>query len=204
MPSWADAELRLPPPSPQIMVMATALPLFTVADLEALPDDGNRYELLNGVILVTPQAGLPHQVVATRLLGELTIFLKPEANVLVCGPGVLQVPPSIHLEPDILVGRWPVVPRWNAVDQHWLAGEVSGVSSRIYDRDYKRDAYLRLGVKEVWLVDLDLRRVLVSRLDGGKDVPYDSTVTWRSPGGRELPVDIPHLFRGLPVGYHGL
>ena len=48
------------------MAMAISVPLYTENDLEHFPDDGNRYELLDGVLLVTPQAALVHQVVANR------------------------------------------------------------------------------------------------------------------------------------------
>jgi len=57
------------------MVMAALLRQFTVEEVEAFPYDGNRYEVLHGVLLVTPQAGLPHQVVATRLTVILGAFL---------------------------------------------------------------------------------------------------------------------------------
>ena len=57
---------------------------------------------------------------------------------------------------------------------------------------------LGIGVKQVWLVDLDLRQILVSHPGGAQDIPHDSTLVWRSPEGRELNIDIPDLFRGLP------
>ncbi len=175
-----------------------ALRQFTVEELEAFPADGNRYELLYGVLLVTPQAGLPHQVVATRLALLLGAFIKDEPQVQICAPGAVEIRPSIHLEPDILIGNMPILPRWDAVQDHWLAVEVSGSGSRVYDRDYKRDGYLGIGVKEVWIVDLDLERVFVSRAGGETDVPHDRTVTWRTPGGREAEIDVKSLFRGVP------
>lgn len=182
------------------MAMPAALRPFTVEELEAIPYDGNRYELLHGVLLVTPQAGLPHQVVATRLALMLGSFLQEEPGVQLYIPGAIQIRPSIHLEPDILIGSLPRVLRWDAVQDHWLAVEVSGTGSRVYDRDYKRDGYLGIGVKEVWLVDLDLQRVFVSRPGGERDVPHDTSLIWRSPGGRELRIDVTALFRGLPKG----
>ena len=195
----SDAELRPSTPSLQIMAMP-ALRQFTIEDLEAIPEDGNRYELLHGVLLVTPQAGLPHQTVAMRLAVALGSFLRDEPGVEVWGPGAVQLRPSTHLEPDLLVGRMPASPHWDAVEDHWLAVEVSGKGSRIYDRDYKRDGYLALGVREVWLVDLDLQQVLVTRPDTEKDVPHALHLTWRSPAGRDLRIEIPALFRGLPRG----
>jgi Uma2 family endonuclease len=180
------------------MAMAALLRQFTVDDVDAFPDDGNRYEVLNGVLLVTPGAGLPHQTIAMELAGELRSFLKPEPGFQVWTPATIRIPPTVHLEPDILVARMPEIPDWKAVTERWLAVEVSGVGSRMYDREYKRDAYLQLGVKDVWLVDLDERRVFVSRPGGEKDVPHETALTWRSPGGRELLIDIPALFRTLP------
>jgi Uma2 family endonuclease len=180
--------------------MPAALRRFTVDEVEAFPHDGNRYEVLHGVLLVTPQAGLPHQRVAARLATALGSFVQAEPEVELWSPGVVRVRPSIHLEPDILIGRSPEVLEWEAVREHWLAVEVSGVGSRVHDREYKRDAYLDLGVKEVWLVDLDLQQIFVSRPGGPKDLPHDAALTWRSPGGRELRLDIPALFRGIPRG----
>ena len=180
------------------MAMPVALRQFTVEDLDAYPADGNRYELLNGLLLVTPGPGLPHQSVAQELAGELRGFLKVEAGIRVWSPATIRIPPLIHLEPDILVGTMPEVPDWESVAEHWLAVEVSGVGSRAYDRDYKRDAYLQLGAKEVWLVNLESRDILVSRPGGPTDQPHQDTVTWRSPAGRVLTIDIPALYRGLP------
>jgi Uma2 family endonuclease len=180
------------------MVMAAALRQFTVEDIDTFPDDGNRYEVLNGVLLVTPGPGLPHQTIAMELAGELRSFLESEAGLQVWTPATLRIPPLIHLEPDILVGTMPSVPDREAVREHWLAVEVSGVGSRAYDRDYKRDAYLQLGVKEVWLVNLESRDILVSRPGGPIDEPHQDAVTWRSPAGRVLTIDIPALYRGLP------
>jgi Uma2 family endonuclease len=180
------------------MVMATTLPRFTVDDLASFPDDGNRYELLNGLLLVTPQAGLPHQSVASVMTLALGRFLENLPGIRVWAPGVVQIQPDTHLEPDILVARMPEVPDWEAVHEHWLAVELSGIASRVYDRRYKRDAYLQVGVKEVWLVDLESRGILVSRPEGPTDEPHEDSVAWHAPDGRLLTIDIPALFRGLP------
>jgi Uma2 family endonuclease len=128
-------------------------------------------------------------------------FLDPEPGVQVWAPGVVRIRPDIQLEPDILVGRMPTSSTdWEAVSDHWLAVEVSGRASRVYDREYKRDGYLEVGVAEVWLVDLESRQVLVSQPGAARDAPHHDEVVWRSPGGRELRMDIQALFRGLPRG----
>ncbi len=182
------------------MVMPITLRRFTVDELDTFPDDGNRYEVLDGVLFVTPAPGLPHQIVATKLAAILRAFLEDEPGVFVAAPGVIQIRPGLRMEPDVLVGRLPATgARWENVPEHWLAVEVSGTPSRIYDRDYKRDGYLEVGVREVWLVDLDAERIYVSRPGGDKNLAHDVDLAWRSPGsGRELHVDVAALFRDVP------
>ncbi len=176
-----------------------ALRPFTVDDVDALPEDGNRYEVLHGVLLVTPSPGLPHQTVAAGIVAELQAVLRDEPWIKVWSPGVVVVRPDTQLEPDLLVGRFPTgEPRWENVEEHWLAVEVSGVGSRVYDREYKRDGYLEAGVAEVWLVDLGLKQIFVSRAGGSTDVLHDIELTWRSPGGREMKLDVAALFRMAP------
>ncbi|NOT08796.1 MAG: Uma2 family endonuclease [Gemmatimonadales bacterium] len=180
--------------------MPAVLRRFTVDELEGFPPDGNRHELLDGILIVTPQAGLPHQTVAARLVRALDSVLGDELGVQWWTPGAIQIRPQTHLEPDILVGRMPADGRWESVQDHWLAVEISGVGSRLFDREVKRDAYLELGVKEVWRVDLGFQCIFVSSPGGPADTRHDTTLTWYSPGGRQLIVDIPALFRGLPPG----
>ena len=85
------------------MAMPLRVPTFTVDDLESFPHDGNRYELLDGFLIVTPAPGFPHQLIATRLAGELMSYLKPSGKAVVVGPGAVELRPKTHLEPDVLV-----------------------------------------------------------------------------------------------------
>ena len=181
------------------MVMPITLRRYTVDELDAFPDDGNRYELLDGVLFVSPAPGLPHQIVATSLAAILRTFLGGEPGLFVTAPGVVQVRPGVQMEPDILVGTLPRTgTEWDNVPEQWLAVEVSGVGSRVYDREYKRDGYLEVGVREVWLVDLKTERIYVSQPGTAKDIPHAVDLVWQSPGGRELRIDVAALFRGVP------
>jgi Uma2 family endonuclease len=182
------------------MVMPVTLRRYTVDELDDFPADGNRYELLDGVLFVSPSPGLPHQIVATSLAAILRTFLESEPRVFVAAPGVVQVRPGVRMEPDILTGTLPPTgTSWDNVSERWLAVEVSGVGSRMFDREYKRDGYLEVGVREVWLVDLEAERIYVSRLGAAKDIPHDVDLVWQSPGGRELRIDVAALFRGIPT-----
>ncbi|HSB53978.1 MAG TPA: Uma2 family endonuclease [Gemmatimonadales bacterium] len=177
--------------------MPLALPRYTLRDLESFPDDGCRYELLDGVLLVTPAPAPLHQLVALRISTTLATYLGPRGPGRVFSPGSVELEPNLHLEPDVLVvpagalqpglreeTRWTDIRRW------WLAVEVSGKGSTPYDRDSKGPAYLALGVPEVWRVDLRDRCVFVSRT-GTTEVRHDDHVTWLAPGMSEpmvLPV----------------
>lgn len=179
------------------MGMALAVPSYTIEDLDSFPDDGNRYELLEGVLLVTPSPSLRHQLVATRLAAALTSGLETGDRARVVAPGVVIRPPRTQLEPDILVypAHLRARRRWIDLTEHWLAVEVYSPSSRIYDRDYKRSAYLQLGVREVWLVDIDEESVEMSHRDAPPQV-VRSVLEWSVPdSGSPVRIELREIFR---------
>jgi len=180
------------------MGMALSVPQYTVADLDLLPDDGNRYEVLAGTLLVTPSPGSAHQGVAARLCAMFGSHLLA-GDVQVFSPGVVTLPPLTQLEPDFLV----VPPRftpgiaWAEMTERWLAVEILSRSSRVYDRDFKRDAYLALGVREVWLVDVRERSIEVCVRPGAGHVVRDA-ITWSTPNGEvAVHVELAELFEGI-------
>ena len=179
------------------MAMAISVPLYTVDDLEHFPDDGNRYELLDGVLLVTPQAALVHQIVANRIQGELFLALQKPGLAHVVGPGAVVRMPNTQLQPDILVvpARFSPMTDWHKITEHWLAVEILSRSSRIYDREFKRDAYFALGVQQVWLVDWRDTSVEVCTSKGESRVVRNK-ITWRI-AGIEVAVDLRKVFSGL-------
>lgn len=181
------------------MPMAVTARRFTVDEVLAWPDDGNRYELVDGVLLVTPSPIPGHQVVATRLAVALSERVRRWPAVHVAAPGAILIRPGVKLEPDVLVFRAPAFPaKWEDVSEHWLAVEVWSPSSVVYDREVKRSAYLALGVSEVWLVDAERKTVFVSRTAGPVDVPHRSTLPWRPrPDPDATPLDLEQVFRGI-------
>lgn len=189
-----------PSPSTYVMVMPATVPRYTISDLESLPDDGNRYELLNGVLLVTPGPAPLHQSVACRLTHRLREAL-PTRIADVYAPGTVEIEPNLHLEPDILVvpvsergSGLGLETRWTAFRNWWLAVEISGRGSKIYDRDHKVPAYLAVGVREVWRVDLQDQRLYVSRPGEPAEQPCADRVAWTPPGLAEVVVDVSSLF----------
>lgn len=182
------------------MAMPLPLPTYITDDLRAFPDDGQRYELLEGMLLVTPSPGSAHQVILTRLAAAVSHYLSITELAHAVSPGEIEIAPKTLLEPDLLVfpAMYPPGTPWRVMREWWLAAEVFSSSSRVYDRDFKRDAYLALGVAEVWLIDLDEPAVFVSRRNGGIDVHHDRKLIWHPAAMREaLAIDVARLFRGI-------
>ena len=180
------------------MGMAATIPYYTVDDLERFPHDGNRYELLDGVLLVTPAPGTPHQLIISRILSILLPAVQTPGHAFVLAPGAVSFPPRTQLEPDILVvpAQYPVRERWSDVRNYWLAVEVYSRASRIYDHDFKRDNYLKLGVREVWLVDRMTRSVEISRELGASETVSD-VVLWHPMLDVEVRLDLGEVFAGI-------
>jgi Uma2 family endonuclease len=182
------------------MAMPLPVPTYTVDQVRAFPDDGCRYELVGGHLLVTPSPANEHQVVLSRLYTAIVTYLGDPGPAIAVSPGEIELRPTEHLEPDLLVYPSAFGPktRWARISGWWLAVEVSGPASRRYDLDIKRDAYLALGVREVWVVDLRDRCVRVSRARGRREVRPRSHLTWSPPEMREpLVIDLARIFRGL-------
>jgi Uma2 family endonuclease len=179
--------------------MAVTPRRFTVDEIFAWPYDGNRYELVDGVLLVTPGPIPVHQIIASRILIALESRVRRWPHIRVAGPADIILRPRTYLQPDVMVFDAPSIrTKWEQVRAHWLAVEVFGPSSKVFDREIKRDAYLQLGVREVWLVDLDQKVVYASRQEGPRDVPHLTSLPWRPPPVPvPPPLDLAEIFREL-------
>ncbi|ONH32961.1 hypothetical protein BL253_03770 [Pseudofrankia asymbiotica] len=167
---------------------------FTVDDLDRIPGgDGNRYELIDGMLVVSPAPGMPHQVVVTRLATLLTALCPPDLFVFGSSPAVRKGRRG-SLEPDVVVLRKADVTAAFDRPHAWvpvLAVEVLSPSSRTMDRLVKRGIYARLGVPCYWIVGPSTRTgpaVTVLRLDPANgeyldeaSVGPDGTVTTTVP-----------------------
>jgi Uma2 family endonuclease len=125
---------------------------FTVADLEAMPDDGNRYELIDGMLIVSPAPSWPHQEMGATAYVVLRAACPREYRVMIA-PFALQMANDSEVQPDVLVTRYtdltpkilPVAPL--------LAVEVLSHSTALHDRNTKKAYYARIGVPAYWLLD---------------------------------------------------
>ena len=107
--------------------------------------------------------------------------------------GVLAVTAIYFL---VYPARFSPTTDWRRVTEHWLAVEVLSRSSRIYDREFKRDAYFALGLQQVWLVDWHDRSVEVCTAKGTSSIVRDA-IRWRV-ADVDVAIDLRQVFSGLP------
>ncbi|HEX6058866.1 MAG TPA: Uma2 family endonuclease [Gemmatimonadaceae bacterium] len=180
--------------------MPLPVPRFTIEMLDAFPDDGTRYELLEGILIVTPAPNQAHQVVATRLATMLSNALAPSGLARVVAVGALQRGKRTQLQPDVLVlpSAYPPTEEWAKMRGWWLAVEVLSRSSRVYDREVKRGAYLALGVEEYWVVDMRGCFVESWSREHPEGRRFRGALSWRpSALGEEVVLDLGELFRDV-------
>lgn len=124
---------------------------FTIEDLEGFPSDGNRYELIEGSLHVTPSPLFNHQRVVSNVFFLLRSACPPEFEVLVSPLDVVLGVDTV-VQPDILV--IPVAPPGTRrLEQApLLAVEVQSPSTRLYDLGTKRMVYEEAGVGAYWVV----------------------------------------------------
>ncbi|HVW34128.1 MAG TPA: Uma2 family endonuclease [Acidimicrobiia bacterium] len=130
---------------------------WTEEDLVGLPDDGQRYELLEGALLVNPPPGGRHQRVSLRLAGRLDA-IAPDGLIVVEAMGV-RIPGGSVLIPDVLVAQRDAVLAndsgiLDAAVVHLLA-EIVSPGSRTQDRLTKPALYAEAGIPSFWRVELD-------------------------------------------------
>ena len=173
------------------------------ADLvRTLPDDGQRYELISGTLVVTPAPAIPHQRAVAALHLHLHEWLgaHPELDILF-SPADISLGEDEILQPDLFVyqtGAGGPILTWRDVTRLHLVIEVSSPSTAHYDRQLKRRRYQRGGVAEYWIVDLEQKQV--ERWRPGDDAPEVLThhLTWQpSADGPVHQLDVRQFFREL-------
>jgi Uma2 family endonuclease len=163
------------------MHMATSTRRWTRADLANLPDDGNRYEVLEGKLLVTPQASMPHQAIAMRLSAALVPYVARHALGTVMGPGAVIFGKN-ELQPDVLVvplefDRLPE--KWTSAPHPIFVAEVLSRSTRLRDLRDKPPAYRGLTIPDYWVIDRFERRAFVWTLASREHAIVTTELRWQ-------------------------
>ncbi len=149
--------------------MALKLPwgvALTYDDLQDTPEDGHRYELLDGALLVTPAPNTAHQDCVLNVAILLRTTAPPDQKVLVA-PFDWIISPRTFFEPDVLVARRADIGVANLAVPPLLAVEVLSPSTRRIDLVLKRDAYASAGLPYYWIVDPVVPNLTVLRLVDG-------------------------------------
>ncbi|XVV05413.1 Uma2 family endonuclease [Actinosynnema sp. CA-248983] len=136
---------------------------YTVDDLEGMPDDGRRYELIDGMLVVSPAPGPVHQKAVGVLVARLVVACPGDMHVFPA-PFSVRTSRSTELQPDVVVARdEDVVDRLLAPPV--LVVEVLSPSTRLYDINTKKAAYERMGVASYWVIDPRSPKLSVFELD---------------------------------------
>jgi Uma2 family endonuclease len=125
---------------------------FTRADLDAMPDDGNRYELIDGALIVTPAPSLPHQVTVVALAAQLAPLCPSHLRLLVA-PFDVELAPNTVVQPDVLIAMKSQFTERDLKGAPLLAIEVLSPSTRHLDLAFKRARYETAGCPSYWVVD---------------------------------------------------
>ena len=172
---------------------------WTVEEVLRLPSDGNRYECVDGELLVSPAPRLSHQAVLEEVYARLREYVRSmRLGRVMLSPADIVLDPQTLVQPDVFViPRTAHYPReWSDVRDLLLAVEVLSPSTARFDRIVKRRRYQRAGIPEYWIVDTDA--LLIERWRPADERPeiLADRIEWQPVADVEpLLLDIPELFR---------
>jgi Uma2 family endonuclease len=169
------------------------------SDYVAIPEDGKRYEVLEGSLLVTPAPSPQHQWTSKRLQRQLEAYFEARSLGMVFAAPI-DVILSTHdiLQPDlVVVERRDQISKRGIESAPLLVVEILSPSTRHQDRIVKSGRCAALGILHLWLVDPDLQNVQCYRATAGK---YEIVTqargreTLEHPDWRDLRVDLATLW----------
>ena len=149
-------------------------PLMTVVDLECMPEDGNRYEVMEGELFVSRSPGLPHQVVSGNVFAAIWNYLdgNPIGRVLAT-LGLVFTEHSAVI-PDLVFFTHErgatIISGGRLIAAPEIVIEIlsPGPENVARDRIAKRQLYAKHGVNEYWILESENRAVEIYRLHAGK------------------------------------
>jgi len=174
--------------------------MSTIEELLALPEDGLRHELLDGLHVVTPAPELTHQIVLGAFWRALDRALESQDDlVLLTSPADVMLSPRTLVQPDLFVVRkrpGQILKRWSELGVPVLAIEFLSPSTAARDRGAKRRIYQQAGVAEYWIVDLDARLVERWRPNDERPEIVMETLRWEpGPNVEPILIELPELFQ---------
>lgn len=181
------------------MGMAHAAGGWTAEMVRALPDDGKRYEVIDGELFVTPAPSWRHGDAVLGLVRRIDPYLREHRlGHLKIAPQDVEFDPRNMVEPDLFVvplvnGRRPL--RWEDVRRLLLAIEILSPTTARADRLRKRALYQRERVPEYWIVDPDARVVERWLPEDERPEILDTHLEWQpDPAAPPLVLDLTAYF----------
>jgi len=125
---------------------------YTTADLHALPDDGHRWELIDGSLTVSPSATSDHNIIAHWIASAL-MDSNPSDDFLVSTDQSTTLDDHNELRPDVIVAPIDFLQQTPfPITGTRLVVEIVSPSSVLRDTEVKRTLYARAGVPAYWIV----------------------------------------------------
>lgn len=182
-----------------VMPVTNAPPEWTAAMARALPNDGKRYEVLDGELFVTPAPSEAHQLVLAQMFRALDAYVASQGlGWLLWSPADLELSPRRLVQPDLFVvpfGPSKTLPAWKDVRSLLLVVEALSPSTAFADRNRKRGIYQQHGVGEYWIIDIDARLIERWRPEDDRPEVVAARLEWMPTGASEsLVVDVEALF----------
>ncbi len=145
---------------------------FTYQDYLQLPDDGKRYEIINGELVMAPSPLTIHQRVSRKIGVKLNLFVEEkELGEVFFAPIDVVLSETNVYQPDIIFisrERKEIITEKNISGAPDLVIEILSPSTAYYDLFDKKEQYEKFGVKEYWIVDPMRQWIEVYQLKGGK------------------------------------
>ena len=180
--------------------MGMAAPTYWTAEMvRQLPDDGNRYEVVYGELLVTPAPRFDHQLLVSRLFLPLGNYLAHEpVGIVLTSPADISWGRDVLVQPDLFVVPFAEAQTrdWSRLRSLLLVIEVLSPSTTRADRFTKRRRYQEAGVPLYWVVDGTEQHVEVWAPDAAFPAIERERLVWR-PRGAATPfmLELAELFR---------
>jgi Uma2 family endonuclease len=150
-------------------MVAKVYPRLTIDDLDALPDDSKRYEIIKGELFVTGILGLTHQAITSNILFAFMTYLKQNPlGKFFPTPGVIfsdfdaVIPDLVFISHERL-DEIAVNERLSGAPEIIIEILSPGLENQKRDRQIKRQLYRKYGVKEYWIVDAEQSTVEIYR-----------------------------------------
>lgn len=152
--------------STEVLGLPHGRPL-TRADLDLMPEDGHRYELIDGTLIVSPSPLFRHQLAHIRLV-ELLLPAVPDDCQLLSAPFDVVLADDTVIQPDLLIAPKTDFTERDLPTAPLLAIEILSPSTRGIDLLLKKERLQRAGCAHYWVVDPEAPSITAWTLAGGE------------------------------------